>query len=188
MCLSAIGSGISNPTLNRAKNSNTPVTSISNYLGMCELQNFGLNGSEYCADQCCFDIEDQNHVHAIVLHECETGKIIDFQCPPQGMTCPDGQVCIDMTCWAVPGSCPVDGPEIDLACMDPCKLWHTLRQARLQMLAEKCTVSWRNGSKAGSYRPQDYDELMCEETIAKQMCLECGQSQSCVLTDLPGCF
>ena len=187
MCLSAIGSGINNPTLNRAKNQCTPVTEISNYLGTCPLQNYGEIGGERCADQCCFeDIPAANNVHALVLHECDSGKIIDFQCPPKGLSCPDDVVCVDMTCWQT-SHCTKPEPEVDLACMDPCKLWHTLRQARLQMLAEKCTVSWRNGSKAGSYRPQDYNELLCEETNARQMCLEC-EPESCVLTDLPGCF
>ena len=188
-CITALGEGATNPILNKYKNTGVTASELDG-LATCTLEDYGESKGLRCGS-CCFEsISNPRTICALVLHNCATGEIIDWQIPPKGLSCPEGEdvVCLDLTKWCLPNYCPPpENVEVDLACMDPCKLWKQLRQARLMLLVEKCQVSWKTGSKSGSYRPQDYNALLCAETEAREECQNCGGGTKTLL-DVPGCY
>lgn len=159
MCLSAIGAGDNlNPTLNRHKNTGVPIGDVSNVLDTCPLINYGESNGARCGS-CCFEqIEDPCLIGALVLHNCETGEILDFQCPPMGLSCPEdgecsGNVLVEMECWELNPHCQQDEePSISFdICEDACSICVKLEHLLL-INATGYLVSWRNGPKSETHR------------------------------------
>lgn len=189
MCLSAIGSGVTNPVLNRYKNTNVPVTQISNLLATCALDNYGESNGERCGS-CCFEgVDNPNLISALVLHNCETGEILDFQCPPKNLTCPDGQVCVEMSCWTLNKQCATESDDeisFDL-CEDPCSVCD-----KLELLLLNCVkgqwISWRNANKSVSRERANIDllKMLRNEYRARCRASRCEDSR-CGLAFRPRC-
>ena len=169
-CLSAIGSGSSAATINQQVNaSHGLIENISNVVATVPLENFGPSDGVWCADTACFeDIENANQICAIFIHECDAGKILDWQSPVQGHSCPDGQLCIDLTCFKIRGECSPKPDPIE-ECEHPCVTCDRIRKCILEA-AKGATASWSNNGKSTSFVKADIPELRKELTYYRRLC------------------
>ncbi len=173
MCISAIGEGATEPLLNRYRNTGN-FSDISNVLDTCTLENYGESQGQRCGS-CCFDLLATVKIRALVLHNCETGEIIDFQCPAKGLSCPEDKHCLDMTCWTLNKQCDaVAEPGLTLDPCQPCETLCSLERIELQCVDKTNlpTIAWRNGPKGATSQRLEWDAL--QELICKyrSRCLE----------------
>ena len=171
-CLSAIGSGSSQSVINGQVNaSNGLISNISNVLQTVPLVNFGPSNSEWCADTVCFtEIETVAQICAIFIHDCATGQIRDWQSPVLGHSCPDNQLCIDLTCFKIEGACSEPEVDVDLCCEDPCEILCMLRNARLKCALGPVVLSWKNRDKSTNYGKPNIEDLKCLENEYATLC------------------
>lgn len=174
MCLSAIGEGATNPRLNSYKNTGVSIDHVSNVLATSAIENYGESQGQRCGSV-CFEGVDQHNICALILHNCETGEIIDFQCPPKGVTCPDDLVCIELKCWNTT-HCKTE-VDIQPTCIDPCAKCDEILVKLSQ--CDASVKSWKNADKSESYDTsgQSFEGLQKQYQFWLKKCrARCGKS------------
>lgn len=171
-CLSVVSETIEPIRLNEIFNS--PSKNIGQLpsgalLETTALKDFGINNNEYCASPYCLEnVTSLNEICGLILHECQTGKMIDYQVPAQGISCEeDGTICINLSCWKVSDFCPENendlDPFLEMLC-DPCKACQAIEALILKTVMKQHVVSWSFGGKSITLKnpnTEDLYQLLC---------------------------
>lgn len=142
------------------------------------LENFGLDQGEYCADPACLsDVTSANEICGLILHECSTGKMIDYQIPAHGISCDDnGKIIVTLDCWKVDEQCS-DNEESDLLPFlhlqdNPCEALKLVEAMILQVATKQQVVSWAFGGKSVTIRQPKSDDLYKLRCLYESRCRE----------------
>ena len=188
-CLSVIAETVTPVEVNRIYNSaskNISVLPSGAILETVALENFGIVDNKWCADQVCLqNVTDIMEICGYILHECETGKMIDYQIPAEGLSClEDGTICIDLSCWEVHDGCPPTSqsdldPFLELLC-DPCRACTAIEALILQVAMQQRVVSWSFAGKSVTLKQpntQNLYKLLClyQGKCQSQRARECGE-------------
>lgn len=166
-CLSIVSDSVEPTQLNQLFNSpNKNIGQLTSgvILETIALQNFGISNNEYCADPVCLsNVTSTSEICAVILHECETGRMIDYQFDPAGVVCDENnKIWITLTCWKLPQDCEPETNKIDQYMAldaDPCKAVQFIRASILEAVTSQKVVSWSFAGKSVTLRNQKPDEL-----------------------------
>lgn len=148
----------------------------------------------YCAEKFCLPPEIcESDICALVLHQTVSPlKILMSQMPGLGITCENGQICIEMKGWVRAQACCETPAALPSLYQNPCGRLLRLEAIRDDILT--CQTPSSYSGKSESIRFKDFDMKYLEDQIGIalrecQRCNPCGYGQrvaTCINVELDG--